>query len=159
MKNTQMNTQNSNTPTPALSFQQEIDKEIKEKNLYFVGDALPPDWYAALKVFIKIAEQNDVQAQYNVGRCYQVGHGTEVDLEKAKNWFSKAIKNGETRSFFRLFEILTKSTSHNEKKCRRGISKIRDRSKRSSCIKTSIAEKEKQGKSRAKTKRERNKGI
>lgn len=110
-----MNTQNSNTPTPPLSFQQEIDKEIKEKNLYFVGDALPPDWYAALKIFINIAEQNDVRAQYNVGRCYQVGHGTEVDLEKAKIWFSKAIENGETRSFFRLFEILTKSTSTNEK--------------------------------------------
>jgi len=32
-----------------MNFQDQIDAAIKEKRLYFVGDQLPPDWYAGFE--------------------------------------------------------------------------------------------------------------
>ena len=89
-----------------MSFQDEIDMVIKQKRLYFVGDQLPPDWYAGFKQWLTLAEAGDVKAQYNVGRCYQRGDGVEKRLDEAGRWFRKAIEGGESRSLFNLYTLL-----------------------------------------------------
>lgn len=85
-----------------MSFQAEIDKAIKEKKLYFIGDALPVDWYAGFKLWLAHAEAGDAKAQYNVGRCYSRGDGTDIDREKALYWYIKAAEQGDPRVNFNL---------------------------------------------------------
>lgn len=86
-----------------MSFQQEIDKCIKEKRLYFVGDSLPSDWYAGFKLWLKLAEEGDAKAQYNVGRCYDRGDGIDQDLEQADFWYQRAAGQKEPRSHYNLY--------------------------------------------------------
>lgn len=86
-----------------MSFQVEIDKAIKEKRLYFVGDALPVDWYAGFKVWLAHAEAGDAKAQYNVGRCYNRGDGIDQDKDKALYWYLKAADQNDPRALFNLY--------------------------------------------------------
>lgn len=86
-----------------MSFQAEIDKAIKEKKLYFIGDALPVDWYAGFKLWLAHAEAGDAKAQYNVGRCYDIGDGTDKDREKAFYWYMKAAEQEDPRANFNLY--------------------------------------------------------
>ena len=88
-----------------MSFQVEIDKEIKEKNLYFIGDALPPDWYAAFKLWLPLAHAGDPKAQFNVGRCYDRGDGVDENKNQAKEWYLKAAEQNDPRAFFNLYLI------------------------------------------------------
>lgn len=86
-----------------MSFQVEIDKAIKEKKLYFIGDALPVDWYAGFKLWLAHAEAGDAKAQYNVGRCYNRGDGIDQDKEKALHWYLKAADQNDPRALFNLY--------------------------------------------------------
>lgn len=86
-----------------MTFQEEIDKAIKERWIYFVGDRLPSDWYAAFKEWRQLAEAGDVKAQVNVGWCNYKGLGTEVDLEEAGTWFAKAAAQSDARAYTALF--------------------------------------------------------
>jgi len=89
-----------------MSFQDQIDAAIKEKRLYFVGEQLPPDWYAGFKLWLSLAEAGNTKAQYNVGRCFQRGDGTDKSLAEAEKWFRKAIDGGDKRSLFNLYTLL-----------------------------------------------------
>lgn len=86
-----------------MSFQVEIDKAIKEKKLYFIGDALPVDWYAGFKLWLAHAEAGDAKAQYNVGRCYNRGDGIDQDKDKALYWYLKAADQNDPRALFNLY--------------------------------------------------------
>jgi len=86
-----------------MSFQVEIDKAIKEKKLYFIGDALPADWYAGFKLWLAHAEAGDTKAQYNVGRCYHRGDGIDQDKDKALYWYLKAADQNDPRALFNLY--------------------------------------------------------
>jgi len=88
-----------------MNFQEEIDTAIKGKRLYFLGEQLPPDWYAGFRQWSKLAENGDAKACFNVGRCYQRGDGIDQNLDQAKDWFHQAIKLGETRSYFNLYTL------------------------------------------------------
>jgi TPR repeat protein len=86
-----------------MTFQVEMDKLIKEKRLYFLGDSLPPDWYAAFKIWLPMAEAADPKAQFNIGRCYDQGEGVDEDKNKAKEWYLKAAEQDDPRAFFNLY--------------------------------------------------------
>ena len=86
-----------------MTSQAEMDKLIKEKRLYFLGDALPPDWYAAFKIWLPMAEAGDPKAQYNVGRCYNLGEGVDKDPGLAKHWYLKAAEQNDARALFNLY--------------------------------------------------------
>ena len=98
-----------------MSFQQEIDKFIKEKRLYFVGDRLPSDWYEAFKLWHPLAEGGDPKAQYNIGRCYHNGDGIDQDNSKAIEWYMKAAAQGEPRSHFNLHIVFKEELKEGEK--------------------------------------------
>lgn len=85
-----------------MSFQLEIDTDIKAKRLYFVGEQLPVDWYAAFRSWMPLAQNGDVKAQYNIGRCYARGNGTDVDLEEANVWYLKAAEQNDPRAYHNL---------------------------------------------------------
>lgn len=86
-----------------MSFQQEIDAAIKAKRLYFVGECLPPDWYAGFLLWLKMAEAGNPKAQYNVGRCYNRGDGIDQDSNLAKYWYLKAAEQNDPRAMFNLW--------------------------------------------------------
>lgn len=86
-----------------MTFQEEIDKAIKDRWIYFVGDRLPSDWYAAFKEWQQLAEAGDVKAQVNLGWCYFKGLGTELDFEQAGTWLAKAAAQHEPRAYTALF--------------------------------------------------------
>jgi TPR repeat protein len=44
----------------------------------------------ALKYFTKAAEQGHVEAQFELGCMYENGIGSEMDIEKAIEWYSSA---------------------------------------------------------------------
>lgn len=85
-----------------MSFQLEIDADIKAKRLYFVGEQLPVDWYAAFRSWMPLAQNGDVKAQYNIGRCYARGNGTDVDQEEANVWYLKAAEQNDPRAYHNL---------------------------------------------------------
>ena len=41
-----------------------------------------------------LAEQGDVDAQYNLGLYYQYGRGVEQNSKKAVEWYAKAAEQG-----------------------------------------------------------------
>jgi hypothetical protein len=94
-----------------MSFQIEIDKAIKEKRLYFLGDALPTDWYAAFRVWLPLAEDGDPKAQYNIGRCYNRGDGVDQDSSKAKFWYLSAAEQNDPRALFNLYIFFSDENS------------------------------------------------
>lgn len=85
-----------------LMSNKEIDQAIRDKRLYFVGERLPSDWYEAFRLWLPLAEAGDAKAQYNIGRCYSRGDGTDKDLKKAEEWYLKAAAQNEPRSHHNL---------------------------------------------------------
>jgi hypothetical protein len=52
----------------------------------------------AAKQYTKEAEEGDVWAQYDLGRCYANGEGVEKDMKKAVYWFTKAAEQGNANA-------------------------------------------------------------
>ena len=48
-----------------------------------------------------VADSGETEAYSHLGFCYQRGKGTNVDLQKAKDWFAKAVDAGE--SYFKQY--------------------------------------------------------
>ena len=52
------------------------------------------DYAVALSEFTKAAENNDMNAQYNLGVMYEHGHGVKQSDLKAGEWYQLAADNG-----------------------------------------------------------------
>ncbi len=50
------------------------------------------DFSAAAGWFRKAAQQNDAEAQFNLGACYQNGEGVAKDYAEAAKWFRRAAE-------------------------------------------------------------------
>ena len=68
-----------------MSFQQYIDSAIKEKEIFFIGEKLPSDWYEGFILWEKIAQTGDPKALFNIAYCYFTGEGTSKDINIMKN--------------------------------------------------------------------------
>ncbi|MCP5381704.1 MAG: sel1 repeat family protein [Kordiimonadaceae bacterium] len=55
------------------------------KEAYFMGD-----YSRAMTEFLPLAEQGDTYAQIKVGQLYENGWGTDINYEKAREWYGKA---------------------------------------------------------------------
>jgi hypothetical protein len=84
------------------SFQQDIDELIKSKELYFIGERLPADWYEGLGNWLPLADAGDAKAQFNVGYCYEHGEGINHDLAKAYDYYTKASNQHDPRALYNL---------------------------------------------------------
>ena len=78
-------------------------------------DKTPEEWYAmgmqyydqqqytkAVPCFTRAAEQGHVEAQCNLGYCYEVGNGVAQDYSQAVYWFKKAAEQGFSTAQFNL---------------------------------------------------------
>lgn len=85
-----------------MSIQDEIEKAIKEHELYSVAEWLPTDWEQAFNQYLPMAEAGDAKAQFNVGYCYARGDVMDQDFEKAFQWYQKAADKGDPRAHYNL---------------------------------------------------------
>lgn len=86
-----------------MDHQQQMDEAIKGRKLYFIGEELPKDWYAAFRQWLPLAEAGDPKAQYNIGRCYCLGMGVEDDKEKGLEWYLKSANQEDPRAHYNLY--------------------------------------------------------
>lgn len=52
--------------------------------------------------YLKLAEQGDSKAQFNLGNCYCNGQGVQQDYQLAVQWYMKAAEQGDSDAQFNL---------------------------------------------------------
>ena len=52
----------------------------------------------AVDLFLLLAEQGHIEAQYLLASCYKYGKGVPVDQKEAAKWYRKAAEQGDTRA-------------------------------------------------------------
>jgi TPR repeat protein len=57
------------------------------------------DYIKAMEWWRLAAAQGDLDAQYNLGVCYERGEGVEVDYEEAVKWYRIAAKAGHEDAY------------------------------------------------------------
>ena len=87
-----------------------IKSQYKEKEsiiIYNLGmkDYREGYYSDAFNKFLNSAKLGNSQAQYNLGVMYENGEGVEVNIEKAKKWYSKALENGDNEASDVLAEL------------------------------------------------------
>jgi|TARA_B110000046_G_C12821240_1_gene325511 TPR repeat protein len=60
--------------------------------IYDAGQSTPQDYKQALYWYAKAAEQNNVEAQTNLGFMYDTGEGIPQDYKQALKWYTKAAE-------------------------------------------------------------------
>ena len=73
-------------------------------HLYFSGRGVEKDRSIAFKYYLKGVEQGNVDALLMTGQNYRFGWGTQVNEEKARNFFKQAINYGSTEAREDLWE-------------------------------------------------------
>ena len=53
------------------------------------------------------AYKRNAEAQFHLGMIYFYGEGVEKDIDKAMEWWKKAMRSGHTDAAYRLSEIAT----------------------------------------------------
>ena len=66
------------------------------------------DYNQAFAVWLPLAEQGHVEAQFNVGYMYVTGQGVGQDREIGVNWYRKAAALGHAKAQFNLGLALLK---------------------------------------------------
>lgn len=56
---------------------------------YYYGRGVLKDYQEAVKWYHKAADQDDADAQYNLGICFYWGNGIIEDRNEAVKWFKK----------------------------------------------------------------------
>lgn len=87
-----------------MSIQEKIDQAIKQRHLYFIGDVLPPDFYAGFRQWLPLAEGGDPKAMVNVAWCYLNGEGVDRSGSTGLDWYRKAASAGDPRAMLALYE-------------------------------------------------------
>lgn len=84
-------------------FQEEIAQVIQNQDCYFLGDALPPDWYAGFKLWLPLAQAGDPKAMLNVGYCLTYGKGADEDRAAGLVWYRRLADLGDPRGILALY--------------------------------------------------------
>ncbi|MBF0524434.1 MAG: SEL1-like repeat protein [Deltaproteobacteria bacterium] len=88
--------------------------------LFPASDERPPDCEEAIKWFMKAAEQERVEAQYELGLKYESGCGAiKPNRDEARKWFQRAARNGSVLAGQRLDRLTQRpagSTDGNQPK-------------------------------------------
>jgi TPR repeat protein len=66
------------------------------------GQGVAKDEVEAVKWYRKAAEQNDAEAQYNLGLCYANGQGVAKDEAEAVKWYRKAAEQNDADAQYNL---------------------------------------------------------
>jgi TPR repeat protein len=60
------------------------------------------DYATALKIFTRLANQGNAEAQYNLGQMYRMGRGVPRDYRETVKWYRLAAKQGYVRAQINL---------------------------------------------------------
>ena len=60
------------------------------------------EYEVALGIFLPLAKQDNMAAQYNLGQMYRKGNGTAVDFAEAARWYRLAAAQGDAQSQYNL---------------------------------------------------------
>ncbi|GAB6039352.1 tetratricopeptide repeat protein [Endothiovibrio diazotrophicus] len=63
------------------------------------------DWSLAKSIFLKLAEEQDANSEFNLGRMAYYGLGGEKNVEEAVRWFERSIGRGHLSAYHLLAEI------------------------------------------------------
>jgi len=80
-----------------FSFSVYSDDLSDAKDAYTRGD-----YSTAVKLLGELAEQGDVDAQFNLGLMYDKGKGVPQDYKRAVNWYTKAAEQGVAGAQYNL---------------------------------------------------------
>lgn len=61
-----------------------------------------PEYRKMAQAYRKGAEQNNAEAQYNLGQMYELGYGVPQDYKTAAEWYRKAGRQKYAKAFFNL---------------------------------------------------------
>jgi TPR repeat protein len=71
-----------------------------------------PDYAQALPWYLKAASQDHHLAQFNVGRMFAEGQGTDRDDSAALMWMSRAAKGGDPGAQFEMGNRYSRANAH-----------------------------------------------
>ncbi|XP_053370051.1 death ligand signal enhancer [Clarias gariepinus] len=75
-------------------------------NIIGLESAKAGDHKAAFECFQASAQQNYSKAQFNIGVCYEMGHGVGKDLSKALQYYKRAALTGHPQAQYRWAKLL-----------------------------------------------------
>ena len=75
---------------------------LYQRGMDFIQQLRPAE---AADCFRKAADQGHVEAQFNLGICYEDGDGVEWSYTEAMKWYSKAATQGHEEAKY-LLDIL-----------------------------------------------------
>ncbi|MGN7613333.1 pilin [Magnetococcales bacterium HHB-1] len=79
---------------------------LKLSELYLTGDEDTVDPGQAALWFEKLLKMDEERfspdIMCRIGHSFEFGQATDVDLEKARSWYNRALKEGEVRALFHL---------------------------------------------------------
>ena len=70
------------------------------------GTGVAKDEAEAVRWYRRAAEQDDANAQFNLGVCYYNGTGVAKDDAEAVHWYRKAAEQGHVRAQYKLRILL-----------------------------------------------------
>ena len=85
-----------------MNIQEEIEKEIKDNELYKLAEWLPEDWQQAFDKYLPLATAGDAKAQFNVAYCYAKGDIMDQNYALAFEWYKKSAANGDPRAHYNM---------------------------------------------------------
>ena len=84
----------------------DAESQLITGNLLYNGYGCDPSPTEAFEWWLKAAEQNDPDAEYNVAGAYYLGEmGVPKDLKKAKYWYERAASHGKEQALERIEEF------------------------------------------------------
>lgn len=63
------------------------------------------EYRTIFELYLKAAQQNHIEAQYELGQLYEQGKGIEQSFDKAVEWFLRAAEQNYDAAKYRLFEL------------------------------------------------------
>ncbi len=81
-----------------LAHEDNIEAQLRLADMYYYGIDTQRSYSDALHWYNLAQEYTDGQAQYNMGLMYSEGRGTEVNINKALEWFKRSANNGHNNS-------------------------------------------------------------
>jgi TPR repeat protein len=89
--------------TKAKAEKGDVNAQCVLGEIYSFGhDGVTKDYSEAVRWFSKAAEQNNAEAQFNLGVCYAKGEGVAKDAVKAVKWYRKAAEQNVAEAQFNL---------------------------------------------------------
>jgi TPR repeat protein len=64
--------------------------------MHFYGDGVEVNYQLAFRYYQIAADQGHADVRLQLGLSYKKGYGTEKDLAKAKEWYSKAANQNNS---------------------------------------------------------------